>query len=502
MELTKSNIKLIFGLKLKQLRISRNLSLSELANRSSLSVSYLNEIESGKKYPKSDKIIALAESLGVSYDNIVSVKLNKSLAPIGELLDSNILKQLPIDHYGIDINKLIALLANAPVQLNALVSTIIEIARSSEMSRNIFSKTALRIYKEFNENYFPELEEAVDKFKSENKIPNSGVITSKLLSELLKNKYAYSINNNTLNTFPELNHVRAIVKEGKGKILFSNNKLSDSQLAFILGKELAYNYLSISDRSLVYSSSNLESFDQLLNNLRASYFATSLLISKENIIDDFTHLISQQRWDNKFLLGLLKKYNVTPEILFQRLASVVPKYFNINKFYFLRFNHNAITNECNLSKELHLNTHQNPGGYHTNEHYCRRWISINVIEELKNQKKVNLNKTIVGIQKSKFINSGDEYLSISLAKPSRIREGNHSSVTLGFLIDSDLEKKFNFLNDKRIKLKHVNDTCENCDLIDCKERIAEASSIKTKNKKENLKLAIQNLFSTNELETN
>jgi len=165
MELTKSNIKLIFGLKLKQLRISRNLSLSDLANRSSLSVSYLNEIESGKKYPKSDKVIALAESLGVSYDNIVSVKLNKSLAPIGELLDSNILKQLPIDHYGIDINKLIALLANAPVQLNALVSTIIEIARSSEMSRNIFSKTALRIYKEFNENYFPELEEAVDKFK-------------------------------------------------------------------------------------------------------------------------------------------------------------------------------------------------------------------------------------------------------------------------------------------------------------------------------------------------
>jgi len=32
-----------------------------------------------------------------------------------------------------------------------------------------------------------------------------------LLTELLKNNYAYSINNNTLNTFPELNHVRAIV---------------------------------------------------------------------------------------------------------------------------------------------------------------------------------------------------------------------------------------------------------------------------------------------------
>ncbi|MBM3411278.1 MAG: helix-turn-helix domain-containing protein, partial [Bacteroidetes bacterium] len=39
------NIRLIFGLKMRQLRIDAGLSLSDLADRTGISVSYLNEIE-------------------------------------------------------------------------------------------------------------------------------------------------------------------------------------------------------------------------------------------------------------------------------------------------------------------------------------------------------------------------------------------------------------------------------------------------------------------------
>jgi transcriptional regulator with XRE-family HTH domain len=496
MELTKSNIRLIFGLKLKQLRVSRNLSLSELAHMSSVSVSYLNEIESGKKYPKADKIIALAEALGVSYDNIVSIKLSKNLAPIGELLDSNILSQLPIDHYGIDINKLIALLANAPIQLNALVSTIIEIARSSEMSRNIFSRTALRIYKEFNENYFADLEEAVENFKKENKILKNEIPTSKMLANILSTKFGYKIDTTGFNLYPELSQIRAVVKKQEEWTLYTNSVLSNSQFSFIVGKEIAYNYLDITDRSYIYSSSNLESFDQLLNNLRASYYATGLQIPKDLIIEDFKTFLALEKWDKKFLLNLLKKYNVTPEILLQRISSIAPKYFNINKFFFLRFNYNLVSNEFELSKELHLNTHQNPGGYQSNEHYCRRWISIGVIEELKKSKNKSIDQSVVAIQKSKFINSNDEYLSISIAKPSRIKPDTYSSVTLGFLIDNDLLKKVNMLNDTKIKSREVNDTCENCGVLDCKERVSEPHSLENKRVKENIKSAIKELTAT------
>ena len=68
MDIEKDYIKLIFGLKLKQVRTQKNLSLFGLAKLTNLSKSYLNEIEKGKKYPKTDKILLLCEHLETSYD--------------------------------------------------------------------------------------------------------------------------------------------------------------------------------------------------------------------------------------------------------------------------------------------------------------------------------------------------------------------------------------------------------------------------------------------------
>ena len=51
-----------------------------------MSKSYLNEIEKGKKYPKHDKILALADALDCNFDELVSIQLDKNLAPIGELM--------------------------------------------------------------------------------------------------------------------------------------------------------------------------------------------------------------------------------------------------------------------------------------------------------------------------------------------------------------------------------------------------------------------------------
>jgi transcriptional regulator with XRE-family HTH domain len=56
-------IKLIFGLKLKQLRTAKGLSLFGLSKLTGLSKSYLNEIEKGKKYPKAEKVGTIAAYL-------------------------------------------------------------------------------------------------------------------------------------------------------------------------------------------------------------------------------------------------------------------------------------------------------------------------------------------------------------------------------------------------------------------------------------------------------
>lgn len=496
MKPTKNNIKLIFGLKLKQLRQDRNYSLLELANNSGLSISYLNEIESGKKYPKSDKIATLANALGVTYDKLVSLKLTRNLAPLGELLESNIFEQLPLDHYGIDINKIIVLMANAPLQLSALVTTLIDIAKSSELSQNNFSRTALRTYKEFNENYFPELEKAVEKFINEYKLASESPLSSAILLKILKDKYEYKVDENKLNEYSELSEVRSLLVPRNTKVLLLNKNLSDPQRAFILGKELAYNYLKISDRSYTYTGSGVDSFDQLLNNLNASYFSTALIINKEKLINDLKLFLDKRKWEGRVFLGLISKYNSTPEMFIQRLASLSSKFLNLNQFFFLRFNTSIGSSEYNLTKELRLNTNENPGGYQIMENYCRRWISVKVLKELeeKNMGNKKYYKPVIGIQKSQFYNSGDQYLSISVARRSKIVDDNLSSVTIGFLVNNELKKIINFWNDPKIKIKEVNDTCERCLIADCKERVAPPVAAEEINKLNNINTTIKKLI--------
>ena len=72
-------------MKLKNLRHEKGYGLKDLSEITGISVSYINEIEKGKKYPKYEKIINLAKGLGVEYDDLVSIKMSGSLGKISEL---------------------------------------------------------------------------------------------------------------------------------------------------------------------------------------------------------------------------------------------------------------------------------------------------------------------------------------------------------------------------------------------------------------------------------
>jgi hypothetical protein len=162
-------------------------------------------------------------------------------------------------------------------------------------------------------------------------------------------------------------------------------------------------------------------------------------------------------------------------MLMQRITNVLSRYFNINTFFFHRFNSEKGSDLFNLSKEIRLNTKENPGGYNTSEHYCRRWQSVNVIRKLekKQQKNNKSGQILADIQKSVFINSGNEYLTISIAKDSTLLKNTSYSVTLGFLMNEELRQRMSFADDPSIPVITVNDTCERCQIMDCKERIAE-----------------------------
>jgi hypothetical protein len=72
----------------------------------------------------------------VSYDSMVSLKLDNNLAPIGEILKSGILKEIP-GSFGIQENDLIDIIANAPAKVNAFISTIIEIAQHYNLTKRV-----------------------------------------------------------------------------------------------------------------------------------------------------------------------------------------------------------------------------------------------------------------------------------------------------------------------------------------------------------------------------
>jgi hypothetical protein len=66
------------------------------------------------------------------------LKLDNNLA-IGEILKSGILKEIPLDIFGIQENDLIDIIATSPAKVNAFISTIIEIAQHYNLTESFFS---------------------------------------------------------------------------------------------------------------------------------------------------------------------------------------------------------------------------------------------------------------------------------------------------------------------------------------------------------------------------
>lgn len=460
-------IKLIFGLKLKQIRTERNLSLFGLSKLTGLSKSYLNEIEKGKKFPKTDKIVVLAEKLEVPYDHLVSLKLDKNLAPIGEILQSKILKEIPLELFGIQESTLIDIVANAPVKVNAFISTIIEIAQHYNFSRESFYLASVRSFQEANNNYFDDLEQKVVAFAKTYQVDLTQRISSQELEDILVEEFGYTINNEELTKHHELGNLRSIFVP-KTKTLLLSNHIDDAQRTFIYGKELAYHYLDIEDRLYTFSWIKFDNFDQVLNNFYASYFAGALMIPRASLTQQLTNLFEQKTFQKNAFLQLIANYNASPEAFYQRLTNILPKDFNIQNLFFLRFTHKKGSEKFHLKKELHLSHQHSPHANETNEHYCRRWVSLDVLKTISQQNKSH----VFDLQISHYPEDNMNYLVLSSATKDPFKENQYRSISVGLLIDKQLQRKLSFIEDNAIPTKNVGVTCERCAITDCEVRKA------------------------------
>ncbi|CAM1371368.1 helix-turn-helix domain-containing protein [Tenacibaculum xiamenense] len=474
-------IRLIFGLKLKQIRTEKKLSLFGLAKLTGLSKSYLNEIEKGKKYPKTDKIATLSEQLDVPYDHLVSLKLDKNLAPIGEILQSKILKEIPLELFGIQEKNLIDIVANAPAKVNAFISTIIKISQNYNLTRESFFLASLRSYQEAHNNYFDEIEEHVQDFANSYHLNLEENVSSKDLEEILTEEFGYTIDNEELSKHNNLMQLRNIYIPSKKTLLISND-ISEAQKTFIYAKELAYNHLKISHRLYTFPWVKFDDFDQVLNNFVASYFAGALIIPKKTLVDRLNTFFSLETWSTDEFIKMMKTYNCSAESFYQRLTNILPKFFHIKNLFFLRFTHKLGSPKFRLTKELHITQQQTPHANRNNEHYCRRWVSIQSIKDLE---KTN-NTSSFGLQISSYENSDNEYLVLSSATPDPFRKQLNRSISIGFLVSPHLKKKLKFINDPAIFTKQVGITCETCSVKNCDVRVAEPSRLERQLEYENI----------------
>ncbi len=482
-------VRLIFGLKLKQIRTEKNLSLFGLSKLSGLSKSYLNEIEKGKKYPKTDKIVVLSEALDVPYDQLVSIKLDKNLAPIGDILQSKILKEIPLDLFGIQERDLIDIIAEAPAKVNAFISTIIEIAQNYNLSRESFFLASLRSYQEANNNYFDDIEKQVEKFAKAYQIDLNSPISSKELEEILIEEYQYAINEEELDKHKELNNLRCVFVP-KTKTLLLDNDIDEAQRTFIYAKEIAYNFLEIQERLYTFSWIKFKSFDEVLNNFYASYFAGALIIPRKPLVNELEAFFQRKTFKPKAFLKIMEQFNASPESFYQRLTNILPKDFNFKDLFFLRFTHKKGDVKFHLKKELHITHQQSPQANETNEHYCRRWISIKTLKEITKSEALH----VFDVQISDYADSDNQYLVFSSATEDPFKEHYYRSISIGFLMTPHLKRKMGFAEDKSIKRTIVGVTCETCPVAECTERMTPPIRIERRSKHKKTAQVVEELM--------
>lgn len=466
------SLKHILGLKVRDLRMQKDLSFQSLSEQTGLSMSYLSEIEKGKKYPKGDKIIALAGALEVDYDYLVSLKVSKKLEPVVNLLQSDFFKEFPLEAFGLEPQKIIELISVSPEKINAFITSVIAIARNYKMRGEHFYYAALRAYQEMNDNYFPELEAAANSFRKQHSAVLAVPTSVNALKDVLNKDFSIKLDRGALAKNEALRDLRSFFNTDLNHLMI-NRGLTPAQESFLLGREVAFQVLDLRERPLETPPQREYSFETILNNYKASYFAAALIMPEKEVIKDVKKVARSAKWDENMITELANKYRATPEMLMQRLTNILPRHFGIKNLFFLRFVGTDDFSNYDLTKELHLSKTHNPHSNGLNEHYCRRWLAIRMIKQLRSTSKIKKgNHLLAGAQISKYFGTEDDYLCLSLAFPNVSNPRESISVTIGFYIDDDFGKRIKFINDPAIKARVVNTTCERCAWPDCEDRIA------------------------------
>jgi hypothetical protein len=160
---------------------------------------------------------------------------------------------------------------------------------------------------------------------------------------------------------------------------------------------------------------------------------------------------------------MLERYDVTPEMLLYRFSELIPQFFGL-RLHFMRFH--DTNGGYKLIKQLSMNQVLVPSGIGLYEHFCRRWLSVRLLQEMDGEDapKTSEERPLAGAQLSEFLDSGEQFLSIGFARPLATQPDVNSSVVVGFPVDEHLQKVVGFWDDPALARDTINETCERCPL--------------------------------------
>ena len=491
MRVDPESLRYILGLKLRRFRQQKKLGLKEMAARTGMSISYLSEIEKGRKYPKPDKLLAIAGALDVPFDELVSLKVDDDLGPVTDLLGSPFMQEFPFHLYGIEMERLLGLVTDAPSKAGALVRTALEIGQTYDVQVEHFLFAALRSYQHMHQNYFEEIEAAADAFLEEHELDELGQGPIGRLREVLETQHGYRVTDAAFDG--ALRGLRSVHVDGRRPKLLINEQLLPSQKVFQLAREVGYLRLGLKARSVTSSPLKVESFDQVINDFTAAYFAGAVMIRRDSLIKDVEALFKAKEWSAGGFLALLDKYRSTPETFFYRLSQLLPKFFGLKELFFLRFSHTdprrpegaptAPDQQYRLSKILNMSQLPIFHGLEPHEHYCRRWAGIRLLRTLGAHRRGEASSEpsdgvagdwMATAQRATFVADDMELFVVTLARPLVLSAGADTSVSLGLLMDHGFKRRVRFWNDPRVPQVEVGMTCERCGLAEeeCADRAA------------------------------
>lgn len=485
---------------LKRRRKERKMSRFDVSARSGISPSFYSELEMGRKAASGDTLRRVTKALDMSLDELQSDHYDAALEALLDFQDREIA-----------IKEGIELLDNAPHLAKAIPRLLTNIARVSDRGRKkeVIYPILLRDFQEEHCNHFPQLEREAQAFLAEH--PPRGISPDRHdLQGILRYVYKYTIkpeHDFHEQQYQHLPILRAMwLRQGKQQYLLLNRHLLESQKTFELAREIAYNlpFLRSKDtlahRLPTSPRIEIQSYTQILNEFKASYFAGAVLMPQAPLEADLEAFFQCPTFDPERLWAMLTKYHVTPEMLLHRMTEILPgKRFGIKRLHFLRFEHQRSTPQgepdwrvFHLSKLLNLSSLPFAYGESSSEKYCRRYNAIQVLRDMRRDLDTGrvteatlYARPMIRAQRARFINESYRdhlYLCITMARPLELQPHILSSVTIGFVVDEHLQDTVRFWNDTAHIAplgEHVVDvghTCQRCPLSAeaCTDRAAEA----------------------------